>query len=867
MRRIEAGTLKPSKELANIILEKLGISEMERLQWISFARDLSGFPVPTNSSNKPITNLPAPLTTFIGREKEQSDVVRLLRKHRLITLTGSGGVGKSRLSIKVGEQLLEDYADGVRLVELAAILDPLLVPRITAIAIGLRDEPQRPVIDMLCDYLQKKKMLIILDNCEHLVEACAQLADRILHAAPHVHILASSRELLGVDGEVTYRVPSLEVPDVQDLPPIESLSQYEAVKLFVDRATSANPAFTVTHSNVPALVQISSRLDGIPLAIELAAAKVRMLNVEQIAERLDNAFTLLTGGRRTGLERNKTLHAAIDWSHNLLQPAEQILFRSLSIFVGGWTLQAAEMVCGGELSSSGVRKDNVLSLLEQLINKSLVLVEESHSATRYRMLETIRHYANEKLVEASESELLRDRHLEYFLNLAETAQPHLIRPEQLEWIARLEADYQNIRAALEWALSKASPTSSLRLCAALGSFWSIRSYFLEGSKWLKLALSKPSRNPGITEKAARVRALYQDAELAYQLDDLERAQSSAEASFALAQELADKRDIAIARFYVGLTLNPYNYLEEIRSLLEQSIAEFQELKDPYWEAYTFRHLGYILQYQGKLKFGEWYLQALELARKAGERQNLADALWKYSNLFYNSNRIDDAMKYVEEADILYKQIGSRMNLTSFSFAAVAWLSGDPQEAKSLLLEMQERYGLLGEKHTRSNVTEGLGRIALDEGELEQAYAYFEEALATARELELQFQTASRLALISNIFYLQGNIDKYKQSLKEGVTIAKASSKAQKVYVLLYALISMHLQESVGSAQILGAIDTSERENGSPIIAPLERRYYERAKTYTLEKLGYAAYMSAFAQGQKMSLDEALDLMLRTVDEM
>jgi len=377
-------------------------------------------------------NLPTQLTSFVGREKELADVKRLLSDTHMLTLIGPGGTGKTRLSIQAANDVLSQYPDGVWMVDLAPILDPLLVPRTTAITIGLRHEPQRPVIDMLCDYLSKKKMLIILDNCEHLVDACAQMSNRILRAAPEVQILASSREALGISGEVTYRVPSLGLPDVDHLPPLDALSQYEAVKLFIDRATSAIPDFKVTNENAPALAQICYRLDGIPLAIELAAAKIRVLGVEQIAKRLDDRFKLLTGGSRTAMERHQTLRATVDWSYNLLPPEEQALFRRLAVFRDGWTLEAAESICGGESGSSSVGNDDVLDLLEQLINKSLVVTKDEGGTSRYRMLETIRQYANEKLVDSDESEVLREKHLEFFMNLAETAEPHLIRHEQLD---------------------------------------------------------------------------------------------------------------------------------------------------------------------------------------------------------------------------------------------------------------------------------------------------------------------------------------------------------------------------------------------------------------------------------------------------
>jgi non-specific serine/threonine protein kinase len=724
---------------------------------------------------------------------------------------------------------------------------------------------------MLCDYLREKKMLILLDNCEHLVDACAQMTNRLLHASMHTRILASSREALGITGEVTYRVPSLELPDMSYLPSFESLNQYEAVKLFIDRATSAISTFTVTNDNALSLAQICHRLDGIPLAIELAAAKIRVLSVEQIAKRLDDRFRLLTGGSRTALERHQTLRAAIDWSYNLLPAAEQILFRRLSIFIGGWTLEAAESVCGEasitlSASSSILQSDDVLNLLEQLINKSLVIKDETQSESRYRMLETMRQYANEKLVESGESGVLRDNHLDYFLNLAETAAPHLIRTEQLEWLAQLDADYENLRTALEWALSKETAELSLRLCAALGRYWYIRTFWQEGSKWLKSALSKTAQNSTLAEKTARVKALYEDAELADQLDDLERMKTSAEQSFILAQEISDKRDLAIARYTVANTLYRRGEDEKALPLFEQSHAELQGLDNLYWQLNSYKWLSQILVRQGKLKFSEKTIQALDLARKGGERLNLADALQQYSEWLYGLNRLDEATQYAQDADVLFKQIGSNMSTTSFLFAELAWLKGNYKEAESYYMEMQQRFGLIGEKNQRSAMVASLGLLAMEQSGIEQAQSYFEEALATAREIDSKSYIARRLGELGINFYLQGNIEKFRQNFQDGVLTVKSLGIHHQRYFLLLLVNYLDTQKLEVSAYILGSLDRSQREGESPI-TPLNKRYFDHAEARTREKLSITAFESAFAEGQKMSLAEALDLALKTVEEM
>jgi predicted ATPase/class 3 adenylate cyclase len=798
-------------------------------------------------------NLPTQLTSFIGREKELADVKILLENTHLLTLIGPGGTGKTRLLLQTSTDLLETFPHGAWLVELASILDPILVPRTTALAIGLREEPQRPVIDMLCDYLRDKKLLILLDNCEHLVDACAQMADRILHASPNVRILASSREALGIGGEVTYRVPSLGLPDLSHLPPAESLGQYEAVKLFIDRATSAVPTFKVTDENALALAQICFRLDGIPLAVELAAAKIRVLSVEQIARRLDDRFRLLTGGSRTALERHQTLRAAIDWSYNLLPTNEQVLFRKLSIFVNGWTLEAAEVVCSDEY----MKNDDVLDLLEHLINKSLVTLDE----TRYRMLETIRQYANEKLVEAGESYALRDRHVEYFLNLAETAEPHLTRPEQMEWLAQLDADYENLRSALEWALNKESAELSLRMCAALGWFWYIRGYWLEGTKWLQNALSKPSQQ-SYGENIARVKALYQDAALANYLDDLEHLKNSAERSLALAQEVSDKRDIAIARFYVGWALDRQGDDDSALPMMEQSLIEFQKIGELYWESVTYRWLSLILVKRGDLRIEERVHHHLKLARKAGERNNLASALLNLAMQLFEFNYLQQAEEYAEEADDLFNQIGSTFSESGFFIARLAWFRGNFIKAREVLMNIEERSRLIGDRNLQSMANADLGCLALEEGDLEHAYLYLEESLTTAREIRNKDSIVWRLAELGNTFYLQGNMEKFKQSYRESFSLGKELGIRAQSSLLLLVLdsISSHSPEEI--AHILGAIAYPAKPTH-----PLWKRPYDRAEVHIRQVLGNEAFDSAFAEGQKITLNEALNLALTIIEEM
>jgi predicted ATPase len=639
-------------------------------------------------------NLPIQLTSFVGREKELADVKKLLQNAHMLTLIGPGGTGKTRLSIQAASEMLDHYPDGLWLVELAPILDPLLVPRTTAIAIGLRAEQQRPVIDMLCDALREKKMLLILDNCEHLVDACAHLADRILHAGQNVRILASSREALGIGGEVMYRVPSLGLPDMNHLPPVESLSQYEAVKLFIDRATSAVSTFTLTNNNAPALAQICDRLDGIPLAIELAAAKVRVLSVDQIAKRLDDRFRLLTGGSRTVLERHQTLRAAIDWSYNLLPHAEQLLFSRLSIFSGGWTLEAAESIClndsasGGVVAGDDIRSEDILNLLEQLINKSLVTTEEFQNGTRYategslryHMLETMRQYANEKL---AESDLWRRRHATYFLAMAEAIEPFLEKPEQASWLDKLEREHNNLRAALRWARDKGQVEAGLRLASALCLFWFMRGYLSEGRAQIGEFLSL---SQSTVETTTHTKALDRAGMLARYQGDLPRAYELIAESLSLRRKLDDRHGIADSLSNLGFVVLHQGYLTQARQLYDEALSINRELENQQGVADSLSHLALIVFYEGDYESAlEMDESSLAIWRALGDQQGIAWALHRLGNVKLHQDEYSAARDLFKESLAISDNIGFKWGI-AFSLEGLASVAARiGQEARAILL--------------------------------------------------------------------------------------------------------------------------------------------------------------------------------------
>lgn len=564
IKKIEGDERRPSRQIAERMADILGVPANQRENFIEVARGVrpvdqlilahelaSPIPTRTEASKTFPHNLPVQLTSFIGREWELSQGKQWLAITHLLTLTGPGGTGKTRLALQLATEVSQEYLDGVWHVELAPLTDPALVPQTIAFALGVREQPGRTIFDSLGDYLRAKRLLLILDNCEHLIEIWAQLSDHLLRTAPGLKILATSRESLGISGEMTYRVPSLELPDPRQPSDLDELAQNDCVHLFVDRASAALPHFHLSPKNASAVIQICRRLDGIPLAIELAAARTKVFPPEQIAARLDDRFRLLTGGSRTALERHQTLQALIDWSYELLSEAERQLLGRLSVFSGGWSIEAVQAVCADESGDEG------LDTLAHLVDKSLVIVEEEAEEGRYRLLETIRQYGRNKLLESGEVAMVRDRHLEYYLRFVELAEPKLRGAEQLEWLDRVEGEHGNLRAALAWSLESEKPNLALRLTGALHYFWELRGYFSEGQKWLDDALAHSGHEQKMIdmEVVYRAKALYGAGRMrSLMLSDWDIAFGLIDESLRLYRLLGDKWWMAVVLDSIGYML-------------------------------------------------------------------------------------------------------------------------------------------------------------------------------------------------------------------------------------------------------------------------------------------------------------------------
>ena len=670
----------PHRQTVRLLADALALGSAERASLEGAVRRQQGPPTAGRSPSAALgSRLPVPLTSFVGRQRELTEVRCLLNGTRLLTLTGVGGIGKTRLALEAAGRL-DDVPDGTWLVELAALTDATLVPQAVAAVLGVHETAGQPLLDSLIDRLRAATALLLLDNCEHLVAACAALAETLLRACPQLRILATSREMLGSTGETVWHVPALSVPEAQvGAPPVRrastmdgaavqaavdqlaSLLRSEAIQLFTERARVARPSFTLTADSAAAVAHICRRVDGMPLAIELAAARVRVLTPHQIAERLDDRFRLLTGGTRTAAPRQQTLRAAMDWSYDLLSEPEQAMLRALSVFAGGFTLEAAEAVCAGADGDdrSSVVATDVLDLLARLVDQSLVIAEEHGEAARYRLLETVRQYAEEKLTAAGEAGATRERHALWCLSFAEQAASHGTGPEQDIWLERLVVEHDNLRAALDWYLAR-DPETGLRLATALRRLWYRRGYYAECRHWLDALLA---RAPEAT--ILRARALYVLAEMARIGGDYDRARALFEAALALYRELGEEHYVAWTLDNLGLIAMLQADYARARTLLEQALARFRRLGHRRAIAWLLDDLGNLARLEGGYdRARTLFEESLRILREAHDPWGIPWVLNDLANLARLKGDHDEARALLDTALRGFQEIGEPRGIAS-----------------------------------------------------------------------------------------------------------------------------------------------------------------------------------------------------------
>ena len=677
-------------------------------------------------------NLPYQLSSFIGREQEIAQLEELVTANRLVTLTGTGGVGKSRLAFEAAVHLLDGFRDGAWLVELAALSDVRLVPQAVAGALGLREQPTRPVVETLGDHLASKKLLLVLDNVEHLLDGCVHFVDLVLSRSPGVHIFVTSRERLGMAGELTYRVPSLTVPGPGDNPAPDAMLGYESVRLFVDRARLQSPDFSVTSRNTASLASICRRLDGIPFAIELAAARARSLSLDEIDGNLDQRFRLLIGGSRTALPRHQTLRSLIDWSYDLLSEPEKLFLQRLSVFAGGWTLAAAEEVCVG----AGVEQSDVIDLLTSLADKSLVVPEQADAQTRYRLLETVRQYARDRLEDTGESAAVRARHRDYCLALAEEADPKLRGAEQAAWLRRLEEEHDNLRSALGWSLVETGSMAALRLCGALGRFWWTRGYFAEGRQWCTRVLGKAGAGERTRERAY---VLNGAGVLSHLQADHSAAKACHEESLAIRRELGDRWGTAGSLVGLGnLALNQRDY-RAAKTLFDESLVICQELGDRWGIATLLNNLGNLAVSQGDHPAARALLeQSLAIRREIGDRYGIATTLDNLGHEALNQGDYALAQELLEQGLAIFRELGDPSAIaTCLSILGyVALNRSDYSTARARLEESLVISRELGDRYGIPWPLEGLAALAASLRESVRAARIWGGAERARAELDL-----------------------------------------------------------------------------------------------------------------------------------
>jgi predicted ATPase/DNA-binding SARP family transcriptional activator len=807
----------------------------------------------------PRSNLPAPVTSFVGRGPELEQAWKLLARSRLVTLTGAGGCGKTRLALEAARALLGSFPDGVWLTELEAVSDPGQVPASLAAAVGIRDgaslgvggEPAaRPLAGKLTDYLREKELLVVLDNCEHLIEACAQVADSVLRAAPRVRFLVTSRERLGVAGEALLPVPPLGIPGANEVSP-ERLAQSDAVQLFVDRATAVQPSFLLDAGTAPAVCYVCRRLDGIPLALELAAARVRILPPREIAARLDDRFSLLSSANRRALPRHQTLRAAIDWSYGLLSEPERGLFGRLSAFAGGFTLEAAEEVCGDpELT-------DVLELLSHLVDQSLVVPEDSGHA-RFRMLETLRRYAGERLAGSGADERTHRRHAEFFLRLAERAEPLLRGPEQAVWLRRLEADQDNFSAAIDWAL-RDDPEVAVRLSSALAYFWLIGRHRSEVRRRLAEAVDT-ARGAAPVHRA---RALVWAAQLANVEGRPDQAASCAQEAYELAAGAGDPWLTGMCEAILGLAAGLGGQAGRAGELLDAAAVRFGQLGDEWGAALAAMLLGLVSAVAAQpARAVALTRRGLAGFRAAGDQWGQTMALELLGLLARRQGAYDDAITVYEEALGVVRDLGLR-DETPFLLADLGdlhLLLGDFEAAAVCHKQALDLAQELGTRDAAALARKGLAEAARRQGDYSRARELHQAALAFYREAGVAGDIAHSLTSLGYVEELRGDMAAAEACHRESLRLARDLPDENPLAAALEGLacVAAARRQPQRAAVLLGAAESIRARTGMPF-SPDERADAERAAGAAAGDLGREAFDLALDRGRRMSTQEVLAL--------
>jgi predicted ATPase len=871
----QADALGAYQRTREVLAEELGIDpspELQRLHHQILIQD-PALEAAAPGRDQPRHNLPERLTSLVGREGELRDVAKLVGEHRLVTVTGPGGAGKTSLAVALGGRLADGYPDGAWLVELAPLRDPAQLPQAVAVAVGLTEQPSGPdaaarsTAERLAAHVADKGILLLLDNCEHLVEACAALARGLLEAGPRLRVLATSREVLGVPGEVVWPIPPLAVPaSADDADPgsaeaasgaaatsPEALAGFDAVRLFVERAAAADPGFVLDAASGPVVAELCRRLDGLPLAIELAAARVRALPPAELATRLEDRFRLLAGGAGALDPRQQTLRATVDWSWDLLEERDRRLLRRLSVFSGGWTVAAAEAVCGG----GGLDPAEVLDGLFRLLDRSLIVrvVAAGGEPARFTLLETLRAYGAERLAEAGEAEPVAARHSGWCLALAEEAAAHrTVRP----WLRRVAADYDNLRAALDRAMAANDPDTVLRLAGALGWYWWTQRT-IEGRQRLADALALADGQPPTLQLA---RALQAAAMVEVSLDPTAHTDEMARRARALFERFGDRWGAAFCNLLLAWTeLQRAGPGEEGARLVEEAHATFAELGDPWGEAYAGRaRFAFEAYYRGLSADAEEAGQrALDKFRALDDQWGLAQTHFSLGEIAWARGDLDGAVAGFEaalaaarDAGPLWAQLASLAYLSS-----LLALQGEDARAAAVIAEATAMFRRTGQPRGFGHLYNGLGEVARVRGDLERARRLHTEALAILREI-VGWSVPHTLTQLARAEARLGDLDAAQAHLREAADLLRTSSQPVTIASILVgaALVAVGRDRPEEAARLLAAAEAIQARIGiTPIGA--ERHEADLVAEAARARLDPDALAAARAAGQALAATDPL----------